>query len=131
MKTDHATLAQAEGQLHAQINALHRERTALAAEAAKHENAAQVALDELQRYQLQLQEAKDTITILEKRIAVMAKPSNIPKPQVNVDRVEKSEVGSGSLDQARRSQTQLLRARSKNNNPPTRPTQVTSHPPLT
>ena len=116
MKADQATLAQAEGLLRGQIAALHQERTTLAIEIVRHEDATVAAREGQQRHLKQLQDARETISDLEKKLAVAVKPSLIPKPHSGgaVD----STVASSAGDQAKRSQTQLLRARSKNNNPP-------------
>lgn len=115
MKSDHATVAKAEGQLRSQMETLHRERNTLAAEAARYENAAHNSNAELQSYRKRLKGAQDTIANLEKQLSMsLARiPSAVPKPAALV----KPSLTQSSSEQ-RKSQTQLLRARTKNNNPP-------------
>lgn len=115
MKTDQASLSQAEGQLRSQLAALHQERATLANEIAMHENATLAARESQQRTLKQLHESRETLSDLEKKLAAALKPSAIPKPH---SAAADSAVASSTSEQARKSQTQLLRARSKNNNPP-------------
>lgn len=121
MKEDQSSLSEAEGQLRAQIATLHKERAVLASDAAKSESTAKIAVDELEQCQKLLREAKDTIAILEKRIALSKKEekSNVPRSKPLAAATERE------LPAPRKphSQTQLLRARarSKNNNPPNPP----------
>jgi chorismate mutase len=85
MKADQATLAQAEGQLRAQLASLHQERAKLANEVAKHESATVIAHENQQRHLQQLQEARETISDLEKKLALAMKPTAIPKPRGEVN----------------------------------------------
>lgn len=128
MKADQATLSQAEGQLREQLAALHQERAKLASEVARHESATTVARESQQRHLKQLQEARETIADLEKKLALAVKPSAIPKPpsavvsapagRTAVEPPPATTTSAAEQAAAKRSQTQLLRARSKNNNPP-------------
>lgn len=112
MKSDQTSLLKTEGQLRDQLVSLQRERTRLSSDVADYENLAKSATEDLRSSQKQLQDAKETIAFLEKKIASMKASAISSKPSTT--------PASNTGGEAKRPQTQLLRARSKNNNPPTK-----------